>query len=113
MNKNIKDIIVVCLLAFGIFLLPSVINDKSVERKTDIFFERVDEDFDDCVKSANENSRDIYFCKEIKRSSELAFNSAKSVSDKYSNTSIVETVLFGLVLIVFVLRRKIQDLETK
>lgn len=113
MNKNIKDIIVITLLAFSIFLLPTVINYSSIDKKTDTFFERVDRDFDNCIKNANENSRDVYFCKEIRKSSELAFNSAKSVSDRYSNTSIIETVLFGVVLIVFILRRKIEDLETK
>ena len=67
MNKNIKDKITLSFLAFSIFLLPTVINDYFIEKKTDVFFQRLDEDFDDCVANANENSRNIDWCKETRK----------------------------------------------
>jgi hypothetical protein len=108
-----KNIILISLLAFCVFILPTVINYSSVENKTDRFFERIDGNFDDCVKNAGEDSRDIHLCKEIKKSSELAFNSAKSVSNINSNTSILQTVLFVIAIIILNFKERIKKLETK
>lgn len=113
MDKNIKDIVVLVLLALAIFSLPTVINSSFADKKTNTYFERLDEDFNDCLKNAGENPRDIRFCREIKRSSELAFNSAKRVSDSQSNISITQTILYVFVFIVFLLIRKIENLEKK
>ena len=113
MNKNIKDIVAFGVLAFSIFLLPTVIDNYFIEKKTDTFFQRVDEDFDDCLKSANEEARNIDWCKKIKKSSELAFNSAKRVSDSNFNISIVQTILFVLAASTLTLKRKVENLENK
>jgi hypothetical protein len=114
MNKNIKDIIIIGLLAFVFILLPTLINYSSVERKTDTFFRRVDENFNDCIKNANEEPRDIRLCKEIKRASELSFNSATRISDSYSSFSVSPIILlFFLVIVTLDLRRRIEDLEKK
>jgi len=114
MNRNIKDIIVVCLSAFGIFLLPMAINYGFAEKKTDTFYKRVDADFDECVKNSNEDLKEIGLCKKIKRASELAFNSAKSVSESNSNNSIAQTVLFVFfAIMIFNVKSRIEDLEKK
>ena len=113
MNKNVKDILALSFIAFIIFLLPTVLNDYFVVKKTDTFFERVDEDFNDCVKSANEDAKNIDWCKKIKGSSELAFNSAKRVSDTDFSISIAQAFLFALAVIVLTLKRKIENLENK
>ena len=113
MNKNIKDILAIGFIAFTLFLLPPVINYYFVEKKTDTFFKRVDEDFDDCVENANEDARNIDWCKKIKRSSELSFNSAKRVSDNDFSISITQAILFVLAMIILNLKRKIENLENK
>ncbi len=113
MNKNVKDILALGFIALIIFLLPSVLDNYFIEKKTDTFFQRVDEDFDHCVKNANEDARNIDWCKKIKRSSELAFNSAKRVSDTDTSVSITQAFVFVLASIILTLKRKIQNLENK
>ena len=113
MNKNVRDVIALILIAFGIFLLPILINYSFVEKRTETFLKRVDEDFNDCVKNASENPKDIRVCKEIKRASELAFTSSNQVTNSSSNASIMQSVLFVLAVITINLRRRIEDLEQK
>ena len=113
MNKQAKDIISLALLAFALFLLPTVLNIYFVERRTDIFYSRVDEDFEDCEKNANGDERDVRFCKEIKRSSELAFKSANQVLGNNFNTSITKAILFVFGGMIIVLKRRIDNLEKK
>lgn len=112
MNKYITDIIVLGVITFIIFL-PTLINDSSIEKKTDTFFQRVDRDFDDCVKNANEDAANIDWCKKIKRSSELSFNSATRVSDSNSNIFITQAILFALAAIILNFKRRIESLENK
>jgi hypothetical protein len=50
MNTNIKDTVLLILAAVGIFVLPAVISYSFVEKRTNTFFERVDGDYEDCVK---------------------------------------------------------------
>lgn len=113
MNKNVRDAITLSLIAFGIFLLPTLFKYSFVEKKTDTFYQRVDEDFNDCVKNAGENPKDIRLCQEIKRASELAFSSSNRVADSSSNTSIMQGTLFVLAVIILNLKRRIEDLEQK
>jgi len=113
MNKNIRDIVALVLVALGFFLLPTVINDFFVEKKTDTFFERVDENYNDCLKNTNEDAKEIRLCKEIKSASELAFSFSKGVSDSNSNISITQGILFLLAAIIFNLRSRIEVLEKK
>lgn len=112
-NKNIKDIIALGLIGFSLFLLPTVINNYFIEKKTETFFKRVDEDFDDCVKNANEDARNTDWCRKIKSSSELTFNSAKRVSDSNFNISIIQAILFVLAAVTLNLKRKVENLENK
>ena len=113
MNKNSKDILILGFIAFSIILLPIMIDYYFIEKKTDTFFQRVDEDFNDCVKNSNEDARDIDWCKKIKRSSELAFNSAKRVSETDISISITQAFLFVLAMVTLILKRKIENLENK
>lgn len=113
MNKLGKDIVVTIVLAFGIFVIPTILNYSFVDKTTDRFYERVDRDFDNCVKDAKENSKDEYWCKEIKKSSELAFNSASRTAQSYSNITIFQVILFVFLITVFNLRKRIEDLEKR
>jgi hypothetical protein len=103
-------------IAIVIFALPTMLNNYFIEKKTDTFLERVDNDFNDCVKAANENTKDLDWCKKIKRSSELAFNSAQRVSEtNFDNFDITffKMILFMLALITILLKRKVEFLENK
>ena len=111
MNKKVKDIIALALLAFALFLLPTVMNIYFVERRTDTFYSRVDEDFEDCVKNANADDREVRLCKEIKRSSELAFRSANQVSGTNFDSSVTRGILFVFGSMIIVLKRRIDNLE--
>ncbi|HVE55862.1 MAG TPA: hypothetical protein VNB22_03475 [Pyrinomonadaceae bacterium] len=113
MNKNIKDIIILSLIAFGLFLFPTLINNSFAEKRTDTFYRRVNEDFGDCLKNANEDSREIRLCREIQRASELAFNSATQVSYSNYNISFTQTILFLLAVFLFTLKGRVEDLEKK
>lgn len=113
MNKNIKETLVLVSIVLGVFLLPTVINSFFVEKKTDTFFERAHENYNDCLKNANEDEKEIRLCKEIKKASELAFSSSKRVSDSYSNISSTQVILFLFAAIIFNLRSRIEVLEKK
>jgi hypothetical protein len=64
-------------------------------------------------KNANEDTRELRLCREIKRASELAFTSSKQVSDSYSSISFTQVAVFGLAIIIFNLKRRIEVLEEK
>src|SRR5688500_7753134 len=113
MNKNGKDILILGFISFGIFVLPTIINNYFVEKKTDTFFQRVDEDFDYCVKHANEDAKAIDWCRKIKNSSELAFKSAKRVSYSDFDIFFPQAVLFALAAITLNLKRRVESLENK
>ena len=113
MNKNIKDILAIGFIAFSLFLLPPVLDYYFVEKRVNTYLERVDEDFNECVENENGDARNIGWCKKIKRSSELAFNSAKRVSDADFKIPIMQTILFVLAVIILNLKRKVENLENK
>ena len=111
MNNKFKDILKLSFIALIIFLLPTVLNNYFVNKKTDTFFQRVNEDFDDCLKNANGDEGNIEWCKKIKRSSELAFNSAYRVSDTNFATSFLQAIVFLLAMFTIILKRKVENLE--
>lgn len=113
MNKKWKDGLILLLLSIVIIALPTYINLNRVEKYEDLFYSRVDEDFEACKKYSAENATELRMCREIKSSAELAFRSSSSVSRSYSNFSIIQIILFIVLSMVFILQRRVDTLEEK
>lgn len=100
-NNNLKEWLITISVVLVITVIPISFNlyDRSIERET--FYEYINEDFETCVTRAKRDSRDDFWCKEIKDSSKLAYRSATNSSEH----SVLFIVLFvGLVVMMLSVR---------
>ena len=108
MNSNsLKEWGIILFVAFVISIVPLAINlyDKSIEREA--FYEYRNENYQSCVKKAKAKSMDDYLCREIRKSSTLAFRSATDSSEH----SILFITIFTVItiLLVSLRRQKMKD----
>lgn len=108
-KNNLKEWGMMIMLIVALFIIPFALNQYHQKVDKADYYSDVDEDFNLCIERAKRDSRDEYWCGEIKRSSKLAYQSATYAS----KDSILFIVIFtSLIILAISVRNLVNKIKT-
>lgn len=112
MSKTIKEILIYVGLSIFIFAVPQALHYHFTADNQEVFYNRIDQDYETCVERAKEDSVNINFCREIKRASQTTYNAADRHDDFYLLT-IFQPILFMALVFFRQLKNQVEELKAK
>jgi hypothetical protein len=96
-----------------VFIVPNVFFYWKKSGDSELFHQKVTEDYQICEERAERDSLDTRWCDEIRSASREIFSAAGSSNDIFLLMSLSQPILFVLIMGVGNLRKQVEELKEK